>query len=65
MVDEDLDPVDCVVIGNYKGLEIEDVYVEPTDEDVDAFISSAMQPEPLDDPEVAAVLGDIVKIDYE
>ena len=65
MVDEELDPVDCVVIGNYKGLEIEDVYVEPTDEDVDAFIASIMQPEALDDPEVAAVLGDIVKIDYE
>ena len=41
VVDEDIDPVECVEIGNYKGLEVEDVYVAPTDENVDSFITSS------------------------
>lgn len=65
IVDEELDPVDCVKIGNYKGLEIDDAYVAPADEDVDSFIASLMQPEAVADPEAAAELGDTVIIDYE
>ncbi len=65
VVDEDIDPVECVEIGNYKGLEVEDVYVAPTDENVDSFITSSMQPEAVEDPEAVAELGDTVIIDYE
>ena len=58
-------PEASVTLGEYKGIVVEDPYVEITDEDVEARITQALAANPkqteVDRP---AENGDVVNIDY-
>lgn len=64
IVDEDLAPADCVEIGNYKGLEVKDSYVAPTEKDIDDYIKTLVVPVPVEDESSAVAEGDTANIDY-
>ena len=55
---------DCLVLGNYKGLELSKVTTEVTDEEVDSYIKSLATPEELTDDSATVQDGDTVNIDY-
>ena len=65
VVDEDLAPLDCVTLGNYKNLVVNDTYADPTDEDVDSYITSLLSPTYVEDENAVVASGDTANIDYE
>ncbi len=64
IVDEDLSPEECVELGNYKGLEVEDTYVAPTQENVEAYMNSMLAPTAVEDENAEVAEGDTANIDY-
>lgn len=65
VVDEDLAPLDCVTLGEYKNLEVTDTFVAPTDADVDSYITSMLSPVAVEDENAVVASGDTANIDYE
>ncbi len=64
VVDEDCDALDCVEPGEYKNLTVTDTYADPTDEDVESYINSALTAVTVEDKNATAEEGDTVDVDY-
>ena len=65
VVDEDVAPLDCVELGEYKGLEVTDAYVAPTEEYIDTYLKSINRAIAVENEEEVLAEGDTANIDYE
>lgn len=63
VVDAELPVDECVTLGEYKGLTLDEEIVQVTDEDIENALQNVLM-ETVDDPEATAQIGDIVDIAF-